>query len=96
MDIMTMIDEMTPAIYEKLKLAVEIGKWPGGERLSPDQIETVMQATLLYAAKNKINENEPFSINANGELLTGTKQKQDFNLQKAAKSEIINIQKNNH
>lgn len=43
-----MIETMTPEVYQSLKRAVELGKWPNGERLSPEQRETCMRAVIAY------------------------------------------------
>ena len=32
-----MINQMTPAIYESLKQAVSLRKWPDGRRLTPER-----------------------------------------------------------
>lgn len=46
------IDEITPEVYEKLKLAVEVGKWEDGNRLTPEQRTTSMQAVIAWEMKN--------------------------------------------
>jgi len=51
-DFMQMIENITPDIAERLKLAVEIGKWPDGERLSQEQKELCLQALITWEAKN--------------------------------------------
>jgi uncharacterized protein YeaC (DUF1315 family) len=43
---------MTPEIHQSLKLAVELGKWPSGERLSPEQVELCLQAVIAWDIKN--------------------------------------------
>ncbi|MBV1789573.1 YeaC family protein [Marinobacterium sp. D7] len=43
-----MIEAMTPDVYNALKRAVELGKWPNGERLSQEQRETSMRAVIAY------------------------------------------------
>jgi len=43
-----MIEAMTPEVYQSLKRAVELGKWPNGERLSQEQRETCMRAVIAY------------------------------------------------
>ncbi|WP_432474018.1 YeaC family protein [Amphritea sp. HPY] len=43
-----MIAAMTPDVYQSLKQAVELGKWPNGERLSQDQKETCLRAVIAY------------------------------------------------
>ena len=40
-----MLENITPDIYEGLKLAVEICKWP-------DQVEPCLQAVIAYEAKH--------------------------------------------
>ena len=47
-----LVDAMTPTIYENLKTAVELGKWGDGTRLSPEQVESCLQAIILYESKN--------------------------------------------
>ncbi|MGD9660971.1 MAG: YeaC family protein [Porticoccaceae bacterium] len=56
MDYQQLISTMTPDIYENLKRAVELGKWPNGERLSPEQRETCLQAVIAYDHKHKPEE----------------------------------------
>lgn len=48
----SLIDEMTPANYDGLRSAVELGKWPAGKKLDSEQLEICMQAVILYEAKN--------------------------------------------
>ena len=43
---------MTPEIHESLKLAVELGKWPSGERLTPQQVELCLQAVIAWDVRN--------------------------------------------
>ncbi|TCK09604.1 YeaC family protein [Marinobacterium mangrovicola] len=43
-----MIQAMTPEVYQSLKRAVELGKWPNGERLSQEQRETSLRAVIAY------------------------------------------------
>jgi len=38
--------------YEKLKTAVEIGKWPTGQALTDEQKAICMEAVLTYEAAN--------------------------------------------
>lgn len=47
-----LIDEMSVDLYEALKLAIEISKWPDGNRLEPRQRDFCMQAIILYEAKH--------------------------------------------
>ena len=47
-----LIDNISPAIYDSLKSAIELGKWSDGSRLSSDQVDKCMQAVILYEAEN--------------------------------------------
>ena len=41
MEIERIIDGMTPEVYQRLATAVELGKWPDGVALTPEQKETM-------------------------------------------------------
>lgn len=43
---------MTPEIHASLKTAVELGKWPNGDRLTPQQVELCLQAVITWDLKN--------------------------------------------
>lgn len=47
-----MIENITPDIYESLKLAVEIGKWPDGRKLTLEQKELSLQAVIAWEMQN--------------------------------------------
>jgi len=47
-----LIAAMTPQTYEKLRTAIELGKWEDGARLSPEQLEHCMEVMILYEARN--------------------------------------------
>ncbi|PJI49678.1 MAG: hypothetical protein CTR55_10070 [Pseudomonas sp.] len=47
-----MIENITPDIYESLKLAVEIGKWPDGRKLTVEQKELSLQAMIAWELDN--------------------------------------------
>ena len=42
------IRTITPEIYENLKLAVELGKWGDGRKLTPEQRELCLQAMIAW------------------------------------------------
>lgn len=46
------IANITPEIYANLKLAVEIGKWPDGRKLTLEQKELSLQALIAWEIKN--------------------------------------------
>lgn len=43
-----LIDTITPEVYQKLKTAIELGKWESGESLSEEQKEYCLQAIIAY------------------------------------------------
>lgn len=47
-----MINNITPDIYQNLKLAVEIGKWPDGGKLTAEQRELSLQAMIAWEIQN--------------------------------------------
>lgn len=56
MDFQQLIESITPEIYNNLKTAVEVGKWPDGSRLTPEQREHSIQAVIAYDARHKAEE----------------------------------------
>lgn len=46
-----LIDRLTPEIYQQLKTAVEIGKWPNRQALRKEQRELCLQAVIAYEKK---------------------------------------------
>lgn len=53
-----MIDAMTVDIYESMKRSIELGKWPNGQKLSPEQREQSLRAVIAYEHKRNIPESE--------------------------------------
>ena len=47
-----MIDSMSPEIYRSLKRAVEVGKWPDGQRLTREQRENALQAIIAWGERH--------------------------------------------
>jgi len=47
-----LIKSITPEIYENLKRAVELGKWPDGNKLTEPQRDSCLQAIIAWEAKN--------------------------------------------
>lgn len=56
MDFQTLLDSINPEIYENLKTAIEIGKWPDGRILTGEQREMCMQAVIAYEHKHMTPE----------------------------------------
>ena len=53
MDYQKLVKSMTPDVYENLKQAVELGKWPNGERLTPEQRQECLQAVIAWDSLHK-------------------------------------------
>lgn len=53
MEFQELIEAITPEIYNKLKTAIEVGKWPDGTQLTPIQKDNTLQAIIAYDALHK-------------------------------------------
>ena len=53
-----LIKSINPEIYRNLKLAIELGKWPNGQKLSEEQIGLCLQAVFHYESSNQLADNE--------------------------------------
>ena len=42
--------KLSPDIYRDLKRSLELGRWPDGRALSPEQRELCMEAIISYEA----------------------------------------------
>ena len=68
------VKNITPALYEQLKTAVETGKWLDGAPLTEEQKEHTLQ--LIIAYQNAFNdEPEHFTISQSGEIHMEPKKK---------------------
>ncbi len=47
-----LVAKLTPEIYQRLRTAIELGKWEDGNRLSSEQLEHCMEVVILYEARN--------------------------------------------
>ena len=56
MEFQQLIESITPEIYNKLKSAVEVGKWPDGTQMTPIQKDNTLQAIIAYDALHKPEE----------------------------------------
>ena len=57
MDFEQLISNITPEIHTALRRAIEIGKWPNGQRLTPEQKELCMEAVINYEHRH-LDEHE--------------------------------------
>ena len=44
----TLLAQITPDIYQELRTAVELGRWPNGDRITDDQRDLCLQAVIAY------------------------------------------------
>lgn len=55
-DFSKLIESMTPEIYQSLRRALELSKWPDGTRLTQEQKAHCMEAILLYEHAHGVEE----------------------------------------
>ncbi|PSJ43856.1 YeaC family protein [Zobellella taiwanensis] len=66
------IAAMPREVYERLKTAVELGKWPDGAPLTPEQKDTTLQAVLAWQSLH--NDTPDFmTIAKGGEIVMKSK-----------------------
>lgn len=46
------VQQLTPEIYQNMRRAVELGRWPDGRQVSVQQRETCMQAMIAWEARH--------------------------------------------
>ena len=80
MELQQMIENMSFELYEKLLLAVEIGKWQNGKMLTEEQRESTLQLVMLYQVKH-LEQNDHLTISSEGRIneLSKGQLKQQFN-----------------
>jgi uncharacterized protein YeaC (DUF1315 family) len=52
MDYQQLIESMTPEVYQSLRRAVELGRWPDGSRLSSEQRQECLQAVIAWGERH--------------------------------------------
>lgn len=52
MNYQELLSSLTPEIYQSLRRAVELGKWPDGNKLSVEQRQLCMEAVIAYEKRN--------------------------------------------
>jgi len=53
-----MISQMTPDMYESLKQAVALRKWPDGRMLTAEQTELCLEAVMRYEAEAQVPDDQ--------------------------------------
>jgi uncharacterized protein YeaC (DUF1315 family) len=67
-----LVASMTPELYERLREAVETGRWPDGNALTEQQREDTLALVMLYQARH-LDQTEPFSIGKDGNVVQKSK-----------------------
>lgn len=67
-----LVASMTPELYERLREAVETGRWSDGNALTEQQREDTLALVMLYQARH-LDQTEPFSIGKNGSVVQKSK-----------------------
>ena len=58
MEIEQLIKSLTPEVYQNLRRAVELGRWPDGRTVTKDQREYSQQAIIYYEEIHNVAESE--------------------------------------
>ncbi|MBL0673418.1 DUF1315 family protein [Aeromonas dhakensis] len=82
------IRQMPKEVYERLKTAVELGKWPDGKPLSDEQKATSLQAVMAWQAMHLENP-EHMNIGRDGEIVM--KSKSELKRQYRDEEEIVRV-----
>ena len=52
MQLADFLENITPEQYQNLKQSIELGRWPNGERMTPEQRDLSLQALIAYEHKH--------------------------------------------
>lgn len=58
MDLRQLLEKLDPALYIRLKSAVELGRWPNGRVLTEEQKVAALQAIIAYEIQHNFPEQE--------------------------------------
>ncbi len=47
-----MLEALTPDVVDRFRRAIELGKWPDGQRLTREQLETCLQAVIVWEGRH--------------------------------------------
>ena len=73
MNIEALVHNMSPEIYDKLRVSVETGKWLDGSALTQQQRDTSLQAVMYYQAKILKSE-QHMTIGQDGQIVQKSRQ----------------------
>ena len=72
MDIIQLVENLSPDMYERLKHAAETGKWPEGIPVDQPQRDSALQIVMAYQAKN-LQSDQNMTVGSDGNIVTKTK-----------------------
>lgn len=72
MELNDLVNLMTVDIYQRLLTAVELGKWPDGVVLTPEQKENILQAIMLWQARHN-HDAQHMTVGTDGNIILKTK-----------------------
>lgn len=73
MNLDEMLAVMTPEIYQRLVTAVELGKWPDGVALTPEQKENSLQLVMMWQTRHNTSP-QHMTIGTDGNIVMKSKQ----------------------
>ena len=81
MEIAQIIENMSEDVYQRLATAVELGKWPDGVALTPEQKENCLQLVMLWQSRYNTDA-QHMTIDTRGQMVMKSKQqlKEDFGI----------------
>lgn len=53
-----LIERLDPTVYQNLKRAIELGKWPDGREVSAQQRAICLEAVIYYERTHQVPEQE--------------------------------------
>ncbi len=93
MNVKDLVATITPDIYQNLKRSLELGKWPDGNKLTPEQKQHCMDMIILYENHNAVSEQDQTGfINRNKVQKTPCESKQaEISAKDASLLEAVNV-----
>jgi len=72
MEYQQFVDNLDVKTVQKLSTAIETGRWDNGDNLTQKQIDSAMQAVMLWQANNQVGDvDEPFKVDNKGQFKIG-------------------------
>lgn len=73
MNLIQVVENLSPELYQRLKHAVETGKWPEGTAVDDEQLQSAMQIVMAYQAK-VLQSEEIMTVGKDGQIVEKSKQ----------------------